>query len=132
MLITYNVSMGKRKMWVLDGSETHDRPYTIQMLLTTTVLLGGLRQARPFTIIIKKGLLLIHRIFFLFPVYSTTAANRLESSYACYFDKKYNTYLGDVYSVKWMENSDKACRTIYSTLISKQFCLALGNFATHQ
>ncbi len=40
-------------------------------------------------------------------VYATTAANPTESSYACYFDSKLETYLGDVYSVKWMENVDK-------------------------
>ena len=40
-------------------------------------------------------------------VFATTAANPHESSYACYYSKKYQTYLGDVYSVKWMENSDK-------------------------
>ena len=40
-------------------------------------------------------------------VYATTAANSHESSYACYLDKKRNTYLGDVYSVKWMEDSDQ-------------------------
>lgn len=40
-------------------------------------------------------------------MYATTAANPQESSYACYFDKKLETYLGDLYSVKWMENSDK-------------------------
>ena len=40
-------------------------------------------------------------------VYATTAANAQESSYACYLDKKRMTYLGDVYSVKWMEDSDK-------------------------
>ncbi|KAJ7369835.1 hypothetical protein OS493_036057 [Desmophyllum pertusum] len=39
-------------------------------------------------------------------VYATTASNPHESSYACYYDKKRQTYLGDVYSVKWMENSD--------------------------
>ncbi|XP_064622225.1 legumain-like [Lineus longissimus] len=39
-------------------------------------------------------------------VFATTAANGKESSYACYFDKKRKTYLGDVYSVKWMEDSD--------------------------
>lgn len=39
-------------------------------------------------------------------VYATTAANPHESSYACYYDKKRGVYLGDVYSVKWMENSD--------------------------
>jgi legumain len=39
-------------------------------------------------------------------VYATTASNAEESSYACYFDAKRNTYLGDVYSVVWMEDSD--------------------------
>jgi legumain len=39
-------------------------------------------------------------------VYSTTASNAEESSYACYYDDKRGTYLGDVYSVVWMEDSD--------------------------
>uniref|UniRef100_A0A8C6VCS8 Legumain n=1 Tax=Naja naja TaxID=35670 RepID=A0A8C6VCS8_NAJNA len=39
-------------------------------------------------------------------VYATTASNPDESSYACYFDEKRQTYLGDLYSVKWMEDSD--------------------------
>jgi len=40
-------------------------------------------------------------------VYATTAANSDESSYACYFDNERETYLGDLYSVNWMEDSDK-------------------------
>lgn len=32
---------------------------------------------------------------------------RDESSHACYMDKKRGTYLGDVYSVNWMEDSDR-------------------------
>ncbi|XP_037285238.2 legumain [Rhipicephalus microplus] len=40
-------------------------------------------------------------------VYATTAANSAESSYACYWDDKRQAYLGDVYSVSWMEDSDK-------------------------
>jgi len=40
-------------------------------------------------------------------VYGTTAANAHESSYACYWDAKREAYLGDVYSVKWMEDSDR-------------------------
>lgn len=40
-------------------------------------------------------------------VYATTAANPDESSYACYWDPIRETYLGDVYSVKWMEDSDR-------------------------
>ncbi|XP_041827681.1 legumain [Melanotaenia boesemani] len=39
-------------------------------------------------------------------VYATTAANPQESSYACYYDEKRDTYLGDWYSVNWMEDSD--------------------------
>jgi legumain len=39
-------------------------------------------------------------------VYGTTASNAKESSYACYFDATRKTYLGDVYSVVWMEDSD--------------------------
>ena len=42
----------------------------------------------------------------LFQVFATTAANPKESSFACYFDKKIKAYLGDVYSVIWMEDSD--------------------------
>ncbi|XP_041070235.1 legumain [Carcharodon carcharias] len=40
-------------------------------------------------------------------VFATTAANEQESSYACYYDKERETYLGDVYSVVWMEDSDQ-------------------------
>jgi legumain len=39
-------------------------------------------------------------------VYAMTASNAEESSYACYFDDTRQTYLGDVYSVNWMEDSD--------------------------
>uniref|UniRef100_A0A3B4B8G7 Legumain n=1 Tax=Periophthalmus magnuspinnatus TaxID=409849 RepID=A0A3B4B8G7_9GOBI len=39
-------------------------------------------------------------------VFATTAANDHESSYACYYDEKRDTYLGDWYSVNWMEDSD--------------------------
>ncbi|XP_005986660.1 legumain [Latimeria chalumnae] len=40
-------------------------------------------------------------------VYATTAANPRESSYACYYDEERDTYLGDWYSVNWMEDSDQ-------------------------
>ena len=40
-------------------------------------------------------------------IYATTAAGPNTSSYACYYDEKLGTYLGDVYSVKWMEDSDQ-------------------------
>jgi len=40
-------------------------------------------------------------------VFATTASNATTSSYACYFDKARKTFLGDVYSIKWLEDSDK-------------------------
>ncbi|KAH3845222.1 hypothetical protein DPMN_087497 [Dreissena polymorpha] len=54
-------------------------------------------------------------------VYATTASNAHESSYACYFDKKRKTYLGDVYSVKWMQDSDKEDLT--TETLQKQFLI---------
>ena len=50
---------------------------------------------------------------FFFLVYATTSANPSEPSHACYPDKKRRTYLGDYYSVKWMENSDAVCDITY-------------------
>lgn len=55
-------------------------------------------------------------------VYATTASNAHESSYACYFDKTRKTYLGDVYSVKWMEDSDK--EDLNTETLQKQFMIA--------
>ncbi|WP_395239558.1 C13 family peptidase, partial [Salmonella sp. s54412] len=52
-------------------------------------------------------------------IFATTAANPQESSYACYYDKVRDTYLGDLYSVSWMENSDKANLTAES--LQQQF-----------
>ncbi|CAM9583202.1 legumain [Lampetra fluviatilis] len=52
-------------------------------------------------------------------VYATTAAGTNEPSYACYYDDDRETYLGDVYSVKWMEDSDS--EDLYKETIHKQF-----------
>jgi len=41
-------------------------------------------------------------------VFATTAANGQESSYACYWDNTRQTYLADVYSAMWLQDSDKA------------------------
>uniref|UniRef100_A0A670HKH6 Legumain n=1 Tax=Podarcis muralis TaxID=64176 RepID=A0A670HKH6_PODMU len=54
-------------------------------------------------------------------VYATTAANPSESSYACYFDDKRQTYLGDWYSVNWMEDSD--VEDLKKETLHKQFLL---------
>ena len=40
-------------------------------------------------------------------MFATTASNATTSSFACYYDKARHTFLGDVYSIKWMEDSDK-------------------------
>lgn len=52
-------------------------------------------------------------------IFASTAANPRESSFACYFDDKRKTYLGDVYSVKWMEDSDKENLNVET--LNKQF-----------
>jgi legumain len=54
-------------------------------------------------------------------VYATTAANHKESSYAIYYDSERRTYLGDVYSVKWMEDSD--LEDLKAETLHKQFLL---------
>jgi len=54
-------------------------------------------------------------------VFATTASPPDASSYACYFDSKRNTYLGDVYSVNWMEDSDMADLT--KETLQEQFVL---------
>ncbi|GFX86415.1 hypothetical protein TNCV_2563041 [Trichonephila clavipes] len=42
---------------------------------------------------------------------ATTSANSKEFSYACYLNDKRDTYLGDSYSVHWMEDSDQEVQT---------------------
>merc|ERR1712223_2300307 len=44
-------------------------------------------------------------------VFATTASNATTSSFACYFDKARKTFLGDVYSIKWLEDSKKENNT---------------------
>lgn len=54
-------------------------------------------------------------------MFATTAANAEESSYACYYDKERGTYLGDVYSVMWMEDSDAVGLDIMMLLYQSPF-----------
>jgi len=54
-------------------------------------------------------------------IYVTTASNWNESSYACYYDIKRETYLGDLYSVNWMEDSD--AENLGSELLQTQFSI---------
>jgi len=57
-------------------------------------------------------------------IFATTAANSTESSYACYYDEQRETYLGDVYSVNWIEDSDSRISLKAETL-QQQFSLVL-------
>lgn len=52
-------------------------------------------------------------------IYATTASNDHESSYACYYDNHVGTYLGDVYSIKWLEDSDS--EDLSKETLRKQF-----------
>lgn len=54
-------------------------------------------------------------------VFATTAANSKESSFACYYDEERDTYLGDWYSVNWMEDSD--VEDLKKETLHKQFLL---------
>ncbi|RWS09132.1 tick legumain-like protein, partial [Dinothrombium tinctorium] len=49
-------------------------------------------------------------------IYATTAANPYESSYACYDDDELDTYLGDDYSVNWLQHSDSLLSLTTETL----------------
>lgn len=53
-------------------------------------------------------------------IFATTAANGEESSYACYWDDERGTYLGDLYSVNWMEDSD-IHRSLKTETLAQQF-----------
>jgi len=55
------------------------------------------------------------------PVFVTTASNPQEHSYACYYDDDRGTYLGDVYSVMWMEDSEK--EDLMQETLFKQFSI---------
>ncbi|KAI3388771.1 hypothetical protein SNEBB_011005 [Seison nebaliae] len=61
-------------------------------------------------------------------VYATTAANGQESSYACYYDDLRSTYLGDVYSVKWMEDSD--IESLQMETLKKQYQIVKSKTTT--
>ncbi|OQV15706.1 Legumain [Hypsibius exemplaris] len=61
-------------------------------------------------------------------VFATTAANAEESSYACYYDDLRQTYLGDVYSVNWMEDTDE--ENLSKETIQTQFELVKGETNT--
>ncbi|XP_022540752.2 legumain [Astyanax mexicanus] len=61
-------------------------------------------------------------------VYATTAANPHESSYACYYDEKRDTYLGDWYSVNWMEDSD--VEDLTKETLAKQFKIVKNHTST--
>lgn len=52
-------------------------------------------------------------------VYAMTASNPHEPSYACYMDEKLGTYLGDVFSIKWTEDTDK--ENIHHETLKRQF-----------
>jgi len=52
-------------------------------------------------------------------IYATTASDPDSSSYACYYDNKLQTYLGDVYSVNWLQDSDRANFTVET--LAKQY-----------
>ncbi|KAK4302827.1 hypothetical protein Pmani_025113 [Petrolisthes manimaculis] len=63
-------------------------------------------------------------------VYALSAANSTQSSYACYFDSARRTFLGDVFSIKWMEDTDREDVTKESLV--KQFNIVAKETTTSQ
>ncbi|XP_053123101.1 legumain-like isoform X1 [Hemicordylus capensis] len=54
-------------------------------------------------------------------VYAITSANPKEPSYVCYYDKKRKTYLSDLFSASWLEDSD--VEDLKKETLHKQFVL---------
>jgi legumain len=54
-------------------------------------------------------------------IYATTASTADQSSYACYWDATRQAYLGDEYSVRWMEDADVHDKTGASWTLEDQF-----------
>lgn len=54
-------------------------------------------------------------------IFGTTAANAEESSYATYWDDDLGVYLGDQYSVAWMEDTDKDFASGEKETLQQQF-----------
>ncbi|XP_077322867.1 legumain-like isoform X3 [Lithobates pipiens] len=54
-------------------------------------------------------------------VYATTAADPREESFACYLDNKRGTFLGDCYSINWMEDSE--AEDLSQETLHKQYLL---------
>jgi hypothetical protein len=63
-------------------------------------------------------------------IYATTASTPSEPSYACYLNDTLQTYLGDCYSVAWLQNSDAA--NMSSETLWKQFLTVKANTNTSQ
>lgn len=61
-------------------------------------------------------------------VYALSASSPKEHSYACYLDKERMTYLGDVFSVKWMEDTD--VENLHRETLRNQFQLVREEVTT--
>ncbi|XP_076056955.1 legumain-like [Oratosquilla oratoria] len=67
----------------------------------------------------ESGSLFEHHLPKDINVYALSASSPSESSYACYLDDELDTYLGDVFSIKWMEDTDR--EDITKETLEKQF-----------
>jgi len=54
-------------------------------------------------------------------VWAVTAANPNESSYAFYYDETIGTYLGDEFSIRWIEDSEVEALNSAAFTVEKQF-----------
>nr|XP_027236601.1 legumain-like [Penaeus vannamei]XP_027236602.1 legumain-like [Penaeus vannamei] len=61
-------------------------------------------------------------------VYALSASSPNQHSYACYLDTDRDTYLGDVFSIKWMEDTDR--ENLHHETLKKQFKLVRKEVTT--
>jgi len=54
---------------------------------------------------------------------SHTASNAHESSYACVFSKKLQVYLGDCWSLNWMNNTEQIFPRLYNETVKEQYLI---------
>lgn len=66
-----------------------------------------------------------HRIF------AMTASNPMESSFACCYDETVNNYLGDTFSVNWLENADSFEALLKETLIGQYHLVENETLKSH-
>ncbi|XP_062578072.1 uncharacterized protein LOC134239956 [Saccostrea cucullata] len=103
------IAFGRKFLHAMDLIETLDNMHKEKKFAKLLFYLEACESGSMFQYLLPKNKNIL----------AVTASNATTSSYACYFDKTRKTFLGDVFSVKWMEDSDK--ENLNKETIEKQF-----------